>query len=30
MKEGDWQQNFGTKAMDDAIARGMETYTESL
>lgn len=30
MKEGDWHQNFGTKAMDDAIARGMETYTESL
>ncbi len=30
MKEGDWHQDFGSLAMDDAIARGMETYSESL
>lgn len=30
MEQGDWHQEFGSTAMDEAIARGMETYNEDL
>lgn len=30
MEQGNWHRDFGTPAMDEAIARGMETYNEGV